>query len=83
MKHVKGVEVAHFRDDEEFECLPYSSEERVCNSWNLKDAEFVFVYLTLFKDLEVRLPFTNFEYGVLVQLNVIPTQLYLRHRSLL
>ena len=63
LKHLKDVEVACSRDDEDFECLPFFLEDRVCDSWDLKYAEFVFMYLTFFNDL---LPFTNFEHWVLV-----------------
>ena len=60
-KDLKDVKIACSRDDEEFECLPCFSEDKVFDSRDLKDAEFIFMYLALFKDLGVRLPFTDFE----------------------
>lgn len=76
LKLLKEVEIARSEDNQEFECLPYSLEDRVYDSQDLKDAEFVYMYKTLFKDLVLRLPFTEFERGVLVQINVASTQLH-------
>ena len=75
-KLLGDIRIARSRDDEEFEYLPYASEERVCDSRDMKDIKFIYVYKTLFKDLRVRLPFTKFECGVLVQMNVAPIQLH-------
>ena len=51
-------------------------EDKVCDFRDLKDVEFVYVYRTLFKDVGVRLLFTKFESGVLVQMNGTPSQLH-------
>ena len=76
-KHLGDVELACLRGEEEFVCLLLCSfEDRVCDSWGLNDAKFIFVYKTMFKDLGMRLPFTEFECGVLVQMNVAPIQLH-------
>lgn len=44
--------------------------------------DFFYVYSTLYRDLGVRLPFSDFEIGVLRELNVAPTQLHLNGRHL-
>ena len=42
----------------------------------MKDAKFIYVYKTMFKDSGVRRPFMEFKYGVLVQMNIAPMQLH-------
>ena len=54
------------RDEDEFMCLACSFKDTLYDSWDVKDAEFIHVYKTMFKDLRVRLPFMKFECGVLV-----------------
>ncbi|MED6168624.1 hypothetical protein PIB30_013356 [Stylosanthes scabra] len=56
------------------EFLSCSLEERVfhkCDGW-----EYFYVYTTLFLDLDVRFPFTQFQCGVLSQLKCAPTQVH-------
>ncbi|MED6200788.1 hypothetical protein PIB30_088658, partial [Stylosanthes scabra] len=54
--------------------LPCSGEDRVFHrgeGW-----EFFFMYTTVFVDIRVRFPFTEFECGVLSQLKCAPTQIH-------
>ncbi|KOM37430.1 hypothetical protein LR48_Vigan03g081200 [Vigna angularis] len=50
--------------------------ERVCHDRGDYPTDFFYVYATMFKDLKVLLPFSDFQMGVLRTLNVAPTQLH-------
>ncbi|KOM52078.1 hypothetical protein LR48_Vigan09g073700 [Vigna angularis] len=50
--------------------------ERVCHGRGRYPNDFFYVYATMFKDLKVLLPFSDFQMGVLRTLNVAPTQLH-------
>ncbi|KOM57885.1 hypothetical protein LR48_Vigan11g091800 [Vigna angularis] len=52
------------------------SNERACHGREGHNTDFFYVYSTLFRDLGVRLPFTDFQSNVLRDLNVAPTQLH-------
>ena len=65
-KYFEDAELARLRDEDEFMCLACSFKDTLYDSWDVKDAEFIHVYKTMFKDLRVRLPFMKFECGVLV-----------------
>ena len=52
------------------------AKDMACDSREIKDIEFIYVYKTLFKDLGVRLLFIEFEHGVLIQMNIAPTHLH-------
>ncbi|XP_072065650.1 uncharacterized protein [Arachis hypogaea] len=56
------------------ELLPCERDDRVCHRRD--DWSFFFMYSCLFTELGVRLPFTDFECGVLYWLNCAPTQLH-------
>ncbi|BAT82093.1 hypothetical protein VIGAN_03205000 [Vigna angularis var. angularis] len=51
--------------------------ERVCHGRGNYPTDFFYVYATMFKDLKVLLPVSDFQMGVLRKLNVAPTQLHL------
>ncbi|KOM57202.1 hypothetical protein LR48_Vigan11g023400 [Vigna angularis] len=51
--------------------------ERVCHGRGNYPSDFFYVYATMFKDLKVLLPFSDFQMGVLRTLNLAPTQLHL------
>ncbi|KOM34851.1 hypothetical protein LR48_Vigan02g100100 [Vigna angularis] len=50
--------------------------ELVCHDRGNYPTDFFYVYATMFKDLKVLLPFSDFQMGVLRTLNVAPTQLH-------
>ncbi|KOM58054.1 hypothetical protein LR48_Vigan11g108700 [Vigna angularis] len=50
--------------------------ERVCHDRGNYPTDFFYAYATMFKDLKVLLPFSDFQMGVLRELNVAPTQLH-------
>lgn len=50
--------------------------ERVCHGKGSSVEDFFFVYATFFDQLHIRIPFINFQMGVLRALNVAPTQLH-------
>ncbi|KOM37394.1 hypothetical protein LR48_Vigan03g077600 [Vigna angularis] len=50
--------------------------EHVCHDRGNYPSDFFYVYATMFKDLKVLLPFSDFQMGVLRTLNVAPTQLH-------
>ncbi|KOM53185.1 hypothetical protein LR48_Vigan09g184400 [Vigna angularis] len=50
--------------------------ERVCHGRGNYPSDFFYVYATMFKDLKVLLPFSDFQMGVLRTLNLAPTQLH-------
>ncbi|KOM41485.1 hypothetical protein LR48_Vigan04g168300 [Vigna angularis] len=50
--------------------------ERVCHGRGNYPTDFFYVYATMFKDLKVLLPFSDFQMGILRMLNVAPTQLH-------
>ncbi|KOM55488.1 hypothetical protein LR48_Vigan10g138000 [Vigna angularis] len=50
--------------------------ERVCHGRGDYPLDFFYVYVTMFKDLKVLLPFSEFQMGVLRELNVATTQLH-------
>ena len=64
-------------DEHRFECFPCSSKGRIFRTRNFNvDIEFVYIDETFFHNLKLRLPFIDFECGVLCQENVAPMQLY-------
>ncbi|KOM37614.1 hypothetical protein LR48_Vigan03g099600 [Vigna angularis] len=50
--------------------------QRVCHDRGNYPTDFFYVYATMFKDLKVLLPFSDFQMGVMRTLNVAPTQLH-------
>lgn len=52
------------------------SNERACHGREGYHSDFFHVYVTWFRDLGVRIPFSEFQMGVLRELNVCPTQLH-------
>jgi len=54
---------------------PCSLEDRVYRERSSTEPPFFFMYVCLFADLHVSLPFDAFTAGVLKELNVAPTQL--------
>ena len=66
-----------FGNESEFECLPCFSEDGILHARDPeKNPEFVYMYTTLFKHLDIRLPFIEFEMSVLVQIDVAQTQFH-------
>ncbi|KOM58056.1 hypothetical protein LR48_Vigan11g108900 [Vigna angularis] len=53
-----------------------SKDRAVCHGRGDYPYDFFYVYATMFKDLKVLLPFTDFQMGVLKTLNLAPTQLH-------
>lgn len=49
------------------------STKRVFLSVGSCQSNFAYVYEDLFKDLDITLPFTNFECEILIEMNVEPT----------
>ncbi|KOM26347.1 hypothetical protein LR48_Vigan252s005900 [Vigna angularis] len=52
------------------------SNERACHGQEGHNTDIFYVYSTLFRDMGIRLPFTDFQSSVLRALNVAPTQLH-------
>lgn len=52
------------------------SNERACHDQEGYELYFFYVYITLFRDLGIRLPFSEFQMGVLRRLNICPAQLH-------
>lgn len=50
--------------------------ERVCHGKGSSAEDFFFVYTTLFEHPHIKVPFTNFQMGVLRALNFAPSQLH-------
>ncbi|MED6110397.1 hypothetical protein PIB30_042497 [Stylosanthes scabra] len=63
------------RNDTKLQFVPCSSGDRVFHKG--EGWEYFYMYTTLFIDLEVRFPFSQFEYGVLSQMKCAPTQIHL------
>lgn len=59
-----------------FICYPYSEFDRVCMRAGEEEFPFVFLYKTMFKELELTLPFSVFHCSVLSALHIAPTQLH-------
>ncbi|KOM49953.1 hypothetical protein LR48_Vigan08g078000 [Vigna angularis] len=55
--------------------------EQACHGREQFSSDFFYVYSTLFRDLGVRLPFSDFQIVVLHALNVAPTQLHPNGRA--
>ncbi|WVZ06133.1 hypothetical protein V8G54_019479 [Vigna mungo] len=63
-------------DANNIKLVVYKMNERACHVREGYNSGFFFVHLTLFRDLGVRLPFFDFQMGILHMLDVEPTQLH-------
>ncbi|KOM34635.1 hypothetical protein LR48_Vigan02g078500 [Vigna angularis] len=63
-------------DASNFKLVVCQMTERVCHSRGNYPTDFFYAYATMFKDLKVLLPFSDFQMSVLRELNVAPTQLH-------
>ncbi|KOM50448.1 hypothetical protein LR48_Vigan08g127500 [Vigna angularis] len=72
--HISLVKAAV--DARHFKLAICQMTERVCHDRGNYPTDFFYVYATMFKDLKVLLPFSDFQMGVLRTLNVAPTQLH-------
>lgn len=68
--------LASSRDAESIMSAVCRTNERACHRREGHENDFFYVYTTLFRDLGVRLPFTEFQSGVQRALYVAPTQLH-------
>lgn len=64
------------RDSTDISLVVCRSNERVCHGREGYALDFFYAYITLFRDLGVRLPFSEFQCGVLRELNICPAQLH-------
>lgn len=64
------------RDAECISLVACRAKERACHGCEGYSLDFFYVYLTLFRDLGVRIHFSEFQMGVLWALNFFPTQLH-------
>ncbi|KOM56733.1 hypothetical protein LR48_Vigan10g262500 [Vigna angularis] len=74
INHICLVKTA--ADARHFELAICQRTERVCHGRGNYPYDFFYIYATMFKDLKVLLPFSDFQMGVLRTLNVAPTQLH-------
>ncbi|KOM55379.1 hypothetical protein LR48_Vigan10g127100 [Vigna angularis] len=74
ISHISLVKAA--ADARHFKLTICQMTERVCHDRGNYPTDFFYVYSTMFKDLKVLLPFSDFQMGVLRTLNVAPTQLH-------
>ncbi|KOM40247.1 hypothetical protein LR48_Vigan04g044500 [Vigna angularis] len=63
-------------DASHFKLAVCQMTERVCHGPENNPTDFFYAYATMFKDLKVLMPFSDFQMGVLRELNVAPTQLH-------
>ncbi|KOM41448.1 hypothetical protein LR48_Vigan04g164600 [Vigna angularis] len=63
-------------DAKHFKLAICQMTERVCHGRGNYPTDFFYVYATMFKDLKVLLPFSDFQMGVLRTLNLALTQLH-------
>ncbi|KOM55385.1 hypothetical protein LR48_Vigan10g127700 [Vigna angularis] len=68
--HICLVKAAE--DAKHFKLAICQMTERVCHGRGDYPSDFFYVYATMFKDLKVLLPFSDFQMGVLKTLNVVP-----------
>lgn len=64
------------RDAADISLVVCRSNEQACHSREGYTLDFFYAYVTLFRDLGVRLPFSKFHMGVLRELNICPAQLH-------
>ncbi|KOM49809.1 hypothetical protein LR48_Vigan08g063600 [Vigna angularis] len=64
------------KDASHFKLVVCQMIERVCHGRENYPTDFFYAYATMFKDLKVLLPFSDFQMGVLRELNVAPTELH-------
>ncbi|KOM39772.1 hypothetical protein LR48_Vigan03g315400 [Vigna angularis] len=63
-------------DASHFKLAVCQMTERVCHGRENYPPDFFYAYATMFKDLKVLLPFSDFQISVLRELSVAPTQLH-------
>lgn len=70
--------VSSTRNEEHVVLEPCMVGERVCITRPKRVSnEYFYFYSGVIKDFKVRIPFTNFEFGLLKTLNIAPSQLHL------
>lgn len=68
--------LGNLRDVDDYTFVVCRSNERACHGREGYPDDFFYVYITLFRDLGIRLPFSEFQMGVLRELNICPAQLH-------
>lgn len=65
-----------FNDVNDYSFVVCRSTERACHGREGYGLGFFYTYITLFRDLGIMLPFSDFQMGVLRELNICPAQLH-------
>lgn len=68
--------MAEVVDAGRFKLVARKRTKRACHGKEGYASDFFYVYYTIFCDIFIRLPFSNFDMGVLWELNMVPTQLH-------